>query len=66
MSEAGIYDLAAVTGTSMNLAGACPYCSSPHTATFHSGACPRLKAIEYHPNGTVKRVELNPPEPARA
>lgn len=32
----------------------CPYCSAYHTAM-----CPKVKAIEYHPNGTVKRVELH-------
>ena len=29
-------------------------------AYWHQGACPKVKAIEYHPNGTVKRVEFNP------
>lgn len=24
----------------------------------HAGVCPRVKAIEYHPNGEVKRVEF--------
>ena len=32
----------------------CPYCA----AYSHNGLCPRVKAIEYYPNGTVKRVEL--------
>ena len=32
---------------------ACPWCSD-----HHSGRCPMVKAIEYHPNGTVKRVEF--------
>jgi hypothetical protein len=27
-----------------------------HCGMWHSGVCPRIKAIEYHPNGTVKRV----------
>lgn len=41
-------------------AGSCPWCSMPpHQTTFHSGLCPRVKAIEYHPNGTVKRVEFH-------
>lgn len=25
---------------------------------IHSGFCPRVKCIEFHPNGTVKRVEF--------
>jgi hypothetical protein len=31
----------------------CNYCGQTHT-----GTCPRVKAIEYWPDGTVKRVEL--------
>lgn len=33
----------------------CPYCGNMHT---DGAMCPRVKAIEYHPDGTVKRVEL--------
>lgn len=32
----------------------CPYCA----AISHSGMCPRIKSIEYYPNGTIKKVEL--------
>ena len=32
---------------------ACPYCGS-----FHTTLCPLIKRIEYHPNGTIKSVEL--------
>jgi hypothetical protein len=32
----------------------CPYCGM----WWHSGMCPRIKAIEYHPNGQIKRVVL--------
>lgn len=32
----------------------CPYCG----AWLHDGLCPRIKAVEYHPDGTVKRLEL--------
>lgn len=28
-----------------------------HCNNSHSGPCPRVKAIEYHENGAVKRVE---------
>lgn len=33
----------------------CGYCGAIHTSM-----CPRVVAIEYHPNGTIKRVELKP------
>lgn len=39
----------------------CAYCGS-----YHSGTCGRVKAIEYHQNGTVKRVEFHEPRPAAA
>jgi len=31
----------------------CPWCGG-----YHIGVCPHVRAIEYHPNGEVKRVEL--------
>ncbi len=31
----------------------CPYCGIPHISR-----CPSVKAFEYHPNGTIKRVEF--------
>jgi hypothetical protein len=36
----------------------CPYCSSQYQWTFHGGQCPKIKAIEYFPNGQIKRVEF--------
>ncbi len=30
-----------------------------HCGNWHSGPCPRVKAIEYFPNGLVKRVEYH-------
>lgn len=36
----------------------CPYCGFGHTGTCH-----RVKAIEYYPDGSVKRVELHEPQP---
>jgi hypothetical protein len=30
----------------------------PHCGLIHEMTCPKIKAIEYHPNGTVKRVEF--------
>jgi hypothetical protein len=32
----------------------------PHCGVGHIGTCPRIKAIEYHLDGTVKRVEFHP------
>jgi hypothetical protein len=50
----------AAAGLAHQMPGACRYCSSSIQATFHSGACPRIRSIEYHQDGTVKRVELHP------
>ena len=33
----------------------CTYCGCQHDET-----CPRIAAIDYYPNGQVKRVELRP------
>lgn len=38
----------------------CPYCGLPH-----AGTCPRVKAIEYHPDGSLKRVEFHQPPPVQ-
>lgn len=37
---------------------ACPYCGSIHTSR-----CPQVKAFEYHPDGSLKRVEFHDPVP---
>lgn len=37
----------------------CPYCGQPES--FHRGKCHLVKAMEYHPNGTLKRVEFFAP-----
>lgn len=34
-----------------------------HCGAIHSGVCPRIKSIEYHPDGTMKRVEYHNPNP---
>lgn len=31
--------------------------SCRHCGAYHPGRCPRIKAIEYHKDGSVKRVE---------
>ena len=36
---------------------ACPHCSGDFQKVFHSGKCPKIKAVEYYPNGTIKRIE---------
>ena len=41
------------------LPGACLYCSSESQQISHGGKCPKVKAIEYHPDGSVKRVEFH-------
>lgn len=35
----------------------CPYCG----ISGHTGRCPEVKSMEYHPDGTVKRVEFFSP-----
>lgn len=34
-----------------------------HCGLHHSAPCPRIKAVEYYPDGTVKRVEYIEPQP---
>ena len=41
-----------------NLPRECGWCSNGSIKTFHYGPCPRVKSIEYNPDGTVKRVEF--------
>ena len=38
----------------------CPWCSGLGGQVYHAGVCPRVRAIEYYPDGTVKRVEFWP------
>ena len=33
----------------------------PHCGRYHVGVCLRVRLIEYHENGTIKRVEYHPP-----
>jgi hypothetical protein len=32
----------------------------PHCGMIHQTTCPRIKALDYYPDGTVKRVEFHP------
>jgi hypothetical protein len=36
----------------------CPYCSNESFKVYHPGKCPKVKSIEYHENGTIKKVEF--------
>ena len=40
------------------MTGSCGWCGN-----YHTGVCWLVKAIEYHPNGGVKRVEFRDPQP---
>lgn len=43
--------------TTTDAANKCAYCGQP----VHPAVCPTVKAIEYHPDGSVKRVEFKTP-----
>jgi hypothetical protein len=32
-----------------------------HCGGFHVGACPAVKAVDYYPDGTVRRIEYREP-----
>lgn len=36
---------------------ACPHCSGVGTLVYHSGVCPKIKSIEYNPDGSIKKIE---------
>lgn len=44
---------------------ACPYCSTLSPMYHYGAVCPRVRAFEYYPDGTIKRVEFKdvPEEP---
>lgn len=44
------------TNTSVSIGG---YYACGHCGSHHSGVCPRIKRIEYWPDGTVKEVEYH-------
>jgi hypothetical protein len=50
-----------------NMAGITDVQATPthcgHCGGYHTAQCPRIKAIEYHPNGTIKRIEYHDPAP---
>lgn len=45
--------------TTPSVAFGCPWCEG-----YHSGPCPQVKVIEYHPNGTIKKIEYRVQEKA--
>ncbi len=42
-----------MNSTTANQFQFCQYCGA-----YHNAVCPRIKTIEYYPDGTVKKVEL--------
>lgn len=44
-----------------DFAGECQHCGN-----WHGGVCPRISAIEYYQDGTVKKVEYHNPNPPPA
>lgn len=40
-------------------AGTCEWCGAIHAGR----KCPMVRAIEYHPDGSIKRVEFHEPTP---
>lgn len=36
----------------------CPYCNNGIFAVYHRGICPKVKSIEYFPDGRTKKVEF--------
>ena len=47
-----------MTSGETTVESACPFCSGGGVFVVHQGLCPRIKAKEYHPNGTLKRIEF--------
>jgi hypothetical protein len=43
---------------STNAMPTCSYCGG-----WHTGMCPRIKSIDYYPDGSIKHVELVHPHP---
>lgn len=44
----------------------CPYCSDGDKQISHGGVCPKVKSFEYHPDGTIKKVEFHRDYPEAA
>ena len=48
------YELTTAPHTTAYWITTCRWCGCSHT-----GVCPRVRAIEYHPNGQIARVEFH-------
>ena len=46
------------SSTSVEPTGYCPHCSGSGSYTLHAGRCPQVAAKEYHPDGSLKRIEF--------
>lgn len=46
-----------MTYTAVEQSQPCPYCSGNGVTVYHNGQCPKIKSVEYHPDGTVKKIE---------
>lgn len=51
--------IGAVTSTGTLTLKSCQHCGN-----VHAGQCPRVKAVEYYRDGSVKRVEYHAPTDA--
>jgi hypothetical protein len=52
------------TGDTLNMGQMgryCVHCSNPEAGFFvyHTGPCPYIKSVEYHENGTIKKIEYH-------
>jgi heterodisulfide reductase subunit C len=45
--------------TAINQPSNCPHCGG-----YHTGTCPKIKSIEYHENGTIKKIEFKDEPPS--
>lgn len=41
----------------------CELCSDETTKIYHYGRCPKIKSIEYYPDGQIKKIEFRDIEP---
>ena len=39
----------------------CPHCSNGNIKIAHTGICPKIKAIEYYRDGSIKRLVFKTP-----
>lgn len=56
MSSEFNYTPTSTSWTTPSSGAGCTWCGGYH----YNSACPRLEEIEYHPDGTIKRLRLRP------